>query len=66
LDRVFEMLEFLVPRYQREGKTYLTVAIGCTGGKHRSVAIAHVLGERLKEAPWGSAAQMWDRDSEKE
>jgi len=66
LDRVFEMLEFLVPRYQREGKTYLTVAIGCTGGKHRSVAIAHVLGERLKDATWGTAAQMWDRDIEKE
>jgi UPF0042 nucleotide-binding protein len=66
LDRVFEMLEFLVPRYQREGKTYLTVAIGCTGGKHRSVAMAQVLGERVKATSWGTAAQLWDRDIEKE
>jgi UPF0042 nucleotide-binding protein len=66
LDRCFELLEFLVPRYQREGKTYLTVAIGCTGGKHRSVAIAQVLADRLKGAPWGASAQLWDRDIEKE
>jgi RNase adapter protein RapZ len=66
LDRCFGLLEFLVPRYQREGKTYLTVAIGCTGGRHRSVAIAQVLADRLKAAPWGAAAQLWDRDIEKE
>jgi UPF0042 nucleotide-binding protein len=37
------LLEFLVPLYEREGKAYLTVAIGCTGGRHRSVAIAEAL-----------------------
>ena len=60
------VLEFLVPRYQREGKSYLTVAIGCTGGKHRSVAIAYALTQRLKLAPFGEQAQLWDRDIEKE
>jgi UPF0042 nucleotide-binding protein len=38
-----ELLEFLVPLYEREGKAYLTVAIGCTGGRHRSVAITETL-----------------------
>jgi len=38
-----ELLDFLVPHYEREGKAYLTVAIGCTGGKHRSPAIAEIL-----------------------
>ena len=66
LDKTYEMLEFLVPRYQREGKSYLTVAIGCTGGKHRSVAIAHALTQRLKLAAFGEHAQLWDRDIEKE
>ena len=66
LDKTYEFLEFLVPRYQREGKSYLTVAIGCTGGKHRSVAIAHALTQRLKLAPFGEHAQLWDRDIEKE
>jgi UPF0042 nucleotide-binding protein len=42
------LLEFLVPRYVEEGKTYLTIAIGCTGGRHRSVAIAEALAVRLR------------------
>ncbi|NND02863.1 MAG: RNase adapter RapZ [Acidimicrobiia bacterium] len=47
INRVWEMLQFLVPRYQREGKAYLTIAVGCTGGRHRSVAIAEELASRL-------------------
>ncbi len=40
VEHLVGMLEFLVPRYEAEGKSYLTIGIGCTGGKHRSVAIA--------------------------
>jgi RNase adapter protein RapZ len=47
LSRVQSLLEFLFPRYQREGKAYVTVALGCTGGKHRSVALAEALVQRL-------------------
>lgn len=46
-DRAWNMLEFLVPRYEREGKAYLTIGVGCTGGRHRSVAIAEELASRL-------------------
>jgi UPF0042 nucleotide-binding protein len=66
LDKTFDFLEFLVPKYQKEGKSYLTVAIGCTGGKHRSVAIANALVQRLKQSAFGAQAQLWDRDIEKE
>ena len=43
-----QMLKFLLPQYIAEGKTYLTVAIGCTGGRHRSVALAELLRRRLR------------------
>ncbi len=45
LDKFLKMLEFLLPLYRREGKSYLTVSIGCTGGKHRSVVIVEALRE---------------------
>jgi RNase adapter protein RapZ len=64
LKRLEGLLDFLLPRYQREGKSYLTVAIGCTGGKHRSVAVAQALLTALKGKQL--AAQLWDRDIEKE
>ena len=64
LDKTFDLLKFLLPKYQREGKAYLTVAIGCTGGKHRSVAVTAALGEKMK-ADW-PAAHVFDRDIEKE
>jgi UPF0042 nucleotide-binding protein len=48
IDRVEEMLEFLIPRFQSEAKSYLSIGIGCTGGHHRSVAIADEVGARLK------------------
>jgi UPF0042 nucleotide-binding protein len=53
LQRFSEMIEYLIPLYEKEGKSYLTIAIGCTGGKHRSVVItehvAAMLGQRSKE-----------------
>jgi UPF0042 nucleotide-binding protein len=49
LDDVFRLLDRTLPRYEREGKAYLTIAIGCTGGRHRSVAIAEELGRRFRE-----------------
>ena len=49
--RVYDLLVFLLPRYAAEGKSYVTVAIGCTGGKHRSVAIAEDLRRRLGPTP---------------
>ncbi|MFQ5828197.1 MAG: RNase adapter RapZ [Candidatus Methylomirabilia bacterium] len=49
LDYLEALLEFLLPCYQREGKAYLTVAIGCTGGRHRSVALAEELGPFLEK-----------------
>ena len=39
----------MLPRYVREGKSYLTIAIGCTGGRHRSVMMAEALGARLRK-----------------
>ncbi|MCI0424532.1 MAG: RNase adapter RapZ [Actinobacteria bacterium] len=47
LDRVDDLLEFLLPRFQAEAKSYLSIGIGCTGGHHRSVAIAEELASRL-------------------
>jgi len=49
LERVTEMLLFLLPHYIQEGKSYLTVAFGCTGGQHRSVAIAEEVKKRLEK-----------------
>ncbi|MFH1129691.1 MAG: RNase adapter RapZ, partial [Pseudomonadota bacterium] len=49
LKQTEQMLKFLVPRYQAEGKVYLTVAIGCTGGRHRSVALAAELARRFRD-----------------
>lgn len=49
LDKLVDMMEFLIPKYSKEGKTNLVIGIGCTGGKHRSVAIAQALTTRLEE-----------------
>lgn len=49
LDKATDMLKFLLPHYIKEGKSYLTVAFGCTGGQHRSVFIAEEITKRLAE-----------------
>ena len=52
LQRLEDLLDFLIPLYKDEGKSYLTVCIGCTGGKHRSVALAERLGTHLESEGW--------------
>ena len=52
LDLLWELLAWLLPRYEEEGKTALVVSIGCTGGHHRSVAIAHALAQRIRDQGW--------------
>ncbi len=47
LDKALALIDFLLPRYEREGKSRLTLAVGCTGGRHRSVAVARRLHEHL-------------------
>ncbi len=47
-----QMTDFMLPMYEREGKSYLTIGIGCTGGKHRSVAMSETIGERLRARQW--------------
>ncbi|HEY0321662.1 MAG TPA: RNase adapter RapZ [Pyrinomonadaceae bacterium] len=63
LRRFSELLEYLLPLYKREGKSYVTVGIGCTGGRHRSVMIANALSRRLRRA--GFEAQSAHRDVKK-
>jgi UPF0042 nucleotide-binding protein len=46
--RIADLLEYLLPNYVREGKSYLTIAVGCTGGRHRSVFVVEELAKRLK------------------
>jgi UPF0042 nucleotide-binding protein len=49
VERFTDLLTYLLPYYKREGKAYLTVGIGCTGGRHRSVMVANRLAELLKD-----------------
>jgi UPF0042 nucleotide-binding protein len=49
LDKIEDMIEFLIPLYVKEGKNQLVIAVGCTGGKHRSVTMANGIYERLKQ-----------------
>ncbi len=63
LRRFSELVEYLLPLYQREGKSYVTVGIGCTGGRHRSVMIANALARELRRA--GFDASSGHRDVKK-
>ena len=61
IDRYLELLALVGGGYRREGKRYLTLAVGCTGGKHRSVAVSEELGRRLAEVD-GMAVRVTHRD----
>ncbi len=61
--RFDELLEYLLPFYRREGKSYLSIGIGCTGGKHRSVMVANRLRDSLKKA--GFDVSVIHRDMQK-
>lgn len=60
VEQAGSLLGFMIPRFEAEAKSYLTIGIGCTGGHHRSVAIAEALAERLKEQ--GVKASVQHRD----
>ena len=62
--RLGTFLDYLLERYDAEGKAYLTIGIGCTGGRHRSVAVATRLAERLRRS--GREVNVQHRDVEKE
>jgi UPF0042 nucleotide-binding protein len=61
LTRLNDLLKFLIPQYVAEGKSYLTIAIGCTGGRHRSVMIAEALRKTLGGVP-GARVRVHHRD----
>ena len=63
LDHVYNFIDFLLPQYEKEGKSYVTISIGCTGGKHRSVFIANAIGEHLARNKY--RVKVSHRDSEK-
>jgi UPF0042 nucleotide-binding protein len=50
LSKYIDLLDYLIPLYEKEGKAYLTVAVGCTGGRHRSVAVARTIYEHIHQA----------------
>lgn len=65
LEKLCDMMEFLIPNYIAEGKNQLVAAIGCTGGKHRSVAVAAALYDRLKvHSEWGLKIEHRDIDKD--
>ena len=53
LERVDGLIQFLLPNYVKEGKSSLVIAVGCTGGKHRSVTLANAIAKRLSKTPYG-------------
>jgi len=63
LKRFGELIDYLIPHYEREGKSYLTIAVGCTGGKHRSVVIAESLADRARQM--GMSVDVRHRDMER-
>ena len=62
-EKLCEMLLMLLPAYKAEGKAYFCVALGCTGGRHRSVAVGELVAERLREAGWPVALRHRELDA---
>jgi len=56
-------VDFLLPQYEREGKSYVTISIGCTGGRHRSVFIANAIAEHVRQNAYH--VKVSHRDSDK-
>ncbi len=67
LRRVYEFVEFLLPLYEKEGKSHLTIAVGCTGGRHRSIVIVNRLAGMLRASGPRRNAVLYvrHRDAEK-
>src|SRR5437588_951075 len=63
LDHVYAFVDFLLPQYEKEGKSYVTISIGCTGGRHRSVFIANEIAEHVKTGNY--RVKVSHRDAEK-
>lgn len=64
LDRVDGLIKFLLPNYVKEGKSSLVIAVGCTGGKHRSVTLTNAIADRIARTPYGCKVE--HRDIEKD
>ncbi|MBE3556843.1 MAG: RNase adapter RapZ [Firmicutes bacterium] len=64
LDHLSDLLDFLIPQYESEGRSHLVIAIGCTGGRHRSVAIAEWLAQRIGAG--GGVAHVVHRDLQRD
>lgn len=60
LNKLTDMISFLLPQYQKEGKNQLVISVGCTGGKHRSVTVANALHKELSELPY--TVRLFHRD----
>lgn len=63
LDHLYALLDFLIPEFEQAGKAYLTIAVGCTGGKHRSVAVAEEIHRHLAGGKW--PVKLFHRDLDK-
>ena len=64
MEKITDMLDFLLPHYKKEGRHRLVIGIGCTGGAHRSVAIAEAIGQYLREKDYPVDVQHRDVDIE--
>ena len=58
IEKLVDLLEFLLPRFELEGKSYINIAYGCTGGAHRSVYVAEAVAQKFEDR----APNVWHRD----